>query len=403
MGTGIDAFDVVVAGGGPAGLMAAQTVAEAGYRVAVFERESAIGSPVHTSGAVSIDTMRDFGIPQELYHPLARLRICSQNETAEYEFPAHAGCVIDVRGVYEHLGCVAQAKGAVVRTGCSVLDVTTHDGAVTGCSVRDGGSERRLRAKIVVDATGYRAEVSRIAGLHPGFSRFGVGVEYEVLAPHCRQDELLLIVGNEYAPAGYAWVFPWGGARVRVGVGLLHSDTREDVRKMLARLMADLGKFGVDARDAATKETHFGLVPAVGLARKLAGDGVVAVGDAAGVATLIAGEGIRPSLISGRMAGRAIAGALRAKRADRRALVAYERQFRRRFAFDIKLGGVLNKQMASWSDRQWDERVRRLRKVSSAAMWSLLQSHFSSKELLRQFARSPRQWPQLVAAAFGRA
>jgi flavin-dependent dehydrogenase len=39
----MDDHDVVVAGGGPAGLSAARTAAEAGARVLLVERESAFG------------------------------------------------------------------------------------------------------------------------------------------------------------------------------------------------------------------------------------------------------------------------------------------------------------------------------------------------------------------------
>jgi digeranylgeranylglycerophospholipid reductase len=396
--------DVAVVGGGPAGTTAARVVAAAGLRVTVFEREPELGSPVHTSGALAVEVMRRFAVPAELYHPLPRLRLCSPNETAAFDFPEPVGCVIDVRGVYQHLGREAERAGARIETGAAVLQPLVTGGAVTGCRVRNGGVERDVAATIVVDASGYRAEPSRAAGLHPGFGRFGVGAEHELIAPRCRQDEALLLVGNRYAPAGYAWVLPWGNGRVRVGVGVLHSDTRADARKLLAALMADLASFGVDLAGHEVVETHFGLIPATGLARRLAGDGIVAAGDAGGVASLIVGEGIRLSMISGEMAGRAVVDALRRGRADAASLRPYDRAFRAQFARDLRIGASINRRIARWSDDRWDAAVRSVRDVPPAALAALLQSEFSLKDVAAWLVARPGNWPRLarwtLAAAY---
>ena len=393
-------LDVLVAGGGPAGLVAARVVAEAGRTVTVFEREAEIGTPVHTSGGLSIDVMRRFAIPAELYHPVSRLRLSSPNENAVVDFAEPVGCIIDVRGVYQHLAREAQRAGARIETGTAVVAPILEDGTVTGCRVRTGGVERDVPATIVVDASGYRADISRAAGLHPGFTRFGVGAEYEVVAPHCRQDEVVLIVGNRYAPAGYAWVFPWGRGRVRIGVGLLHTDTREDARKLITTFMDDLHRFGVDLRDHTITETHFGLIPAAGLAERLVGDGIVAVGDAAGVATLVVGEGIRPSMISGEMAGAAAVTALAQGRRDAASMRDYERRFRAAFGRDLRIGTAINRRMASWNDDDWDDKVRWLRTVPSRLLVAVLQSDFSPADVISWLLMRPRQWPRLARWTF---
>ena len=58
-----------------------------------------------------------------------------------------------------------------------------QDGVVTGVSTRSG----TLYSKVLIDATGYRSTLLKQAGLDPGMRRFGVGAEYDLLAPHCLQ------------------------------------------------------------------------------------------------------------------------------------------------------------------------------------------------------------------------
>ena len=66
--------------------------------------------------------------------------------------------------------------------------------------------------------------------------------------------------------------------------------------------MEDIHRFGVDLTGSEVREYHFGLSPSSGLASQFAGDRMMAVGDASGQATLVAGEGIRLSMQAGLMA-----------------------------------------------------------------------------------------------------
>ena len=97
-------------------------------------------------------------------------------------------------------------------------EAIVDNGFVTGVRTRSGN----LPAKLVIDATGHRSVLLKNAGLDPGFQRFGVGAEYDMYAPNCDENEAVLLVGDRVAPSGYAWVFPWGRHRVRVGVGIIH-------------------------------------------------------------------------------------------------------------------------------------------------------------------------------------
>jgi digeranylgeranylglycerophospholipid reductase len=140
--------------------------------------------------------------------------------------------VLDVTGTYQHFASQAEHAGADVRTGHQAIRFRhTRSGGVA--TVKTDEREIDLAYDVLVDASGYRAMASKGVGLHPGFTRFGVGAEIELIAPQCDMSEAVLIVGSRYAPSGYGWVFPWGDGRVRVGVGVHHADVRSDPRAHL--------------------------------------------------------------------------------------------------------------------------------------------------------------------------
>lgn len=392
MSTPLREVDLLVVGGGPAGLKTAEQVASRGHSVLVIESKKEIGSPVHTSGGSTPETMRRFKIPAELYHSLHTIRFQSLNEQVRFAYADPVGCIIDVTGVYQHLAAEARRAGAEVLTSHRLTAVSKDDrGFVTGGEVAGPEGRFPVRAKITIDATGYRAAVCKLAGLHPGFSRFGVGAEYELHAPHVNQDELLLIVGSRWAPAGYAWAFPWGGGRVRVGAGIRHPDVRTDPKELLQRVMDDAAELGLDLTDHQILDYHRGLIPSQGIPERLTADGLMVVGDAGGQATLVVGEGIRLALIAGEMAGNVASEALSEGRFDAERLAPYEHEFRRRYGRSLAVGGVINRMMSSFEDAEWDN-FKFLRTLPDAVLPSLLLSEYPLRKILRGYLTRPRSW-----------
>src|SRR6266540_2723847 len=58
--------DVAVIGAGPAGLLAARRLAEAGLDVSVLEEHPAVGRPTHCTGVISLETAALAKIPDEI-------------------------------------------------------------------------------------------------------------------------------------------------------------------------------------------------------------------------------------------------------------------------------------------------------------------------------------------------
>src|SRR5690348_3579787 len=146
-------WNVLIVGGGPAGLAAAEAAAVQGVRTLVLERQNEIGYPVHTSGGSWISDMRALSIPEHLYHPIQRVIFLSPRRELKLNYNPALACVVDVRGLYQYLGSRAIAAGAQVRVRHTVEQAMLDEGRVAGVVVKDHLGERHnLRAPITIDA-----------------------------------------------------------------------------------------------------------------------------------------------------------------------------------------------------------------------------------------------------------
>jgi digeranylgeranylglycerophospholipid reductase len=373
--------DVVIAGGGPAGLCAAQTIASRGCSVTVLEQGHEIGSPIRTSGGSFIAELRRLKVPETLWNPISRVRFHSANNSATYEYPQPALCVIDVRGVFQHLAERAIAAGANIRLSTSavapILAPSPNGNRVTGVRTRDTA----IDCRVLIDATGYRSTLLKQAGLDPGFRRFGVGAEYDMFAPNIDQSEAVLLVGDEIAPSGYGWVFPWGRNRVRVGVGIIHPDSSAKPDEYLDRFVAGLERFRVNLANAQPVEHHSGLIPSERFAKTFVGDGILGIGDSVGQASSLLGEGIRWAMRAGQMAGDVVASAIESGDTSREALLPFERAWRKEFGMDLRIAHRINQRIARWDSAKWDSRVELLKKLPPSDFAEALKTNLTGKWL----------------------
>ncbi len=391
-------YDVLIAGAGPAGLSAAISAASSGASVLVVEQNPEIGSPTRTSGGSFIRELVELGIPESLFHPIQRVRFLSPHRSAAFQYDQPVACIIDVRGVYQHLAIVAAKAGATIWLASKVLDVLRDGNRVTGVRVETRTKSRmEIGADVVIDATGYRGHLLRQAGLSPQIQRYGVGAEFDMFAPHCDEQEAVLAVGSEFAPAGYGWVFPWGEHRVRIGVGVIHPDDSTDPVKLLDSFVAAANRLGVNLTGAQPIEYHFGLIPS-DMAETFVGDGIVAVGDAAGHASTLVGEGIRWAIMAGRMAGSVAASAAKSGDVSARFLAQFQSEWLRQHGRNLRIANMINRKIAKWDDRKWDERTELLNLLTPQEFAAALQSDFSLGWALGVAWAHPR----LVKAGFGK-
>ncbi|MBE3559012.1 MAG: NAD(P)/FAD-dependent oxidoreductase [Ktedonobacteraceae bacterium] len=385
-----DIYDIVIAGGGPAGLAAAEAAAQRGARTLLLERHSEIGYPVHTSGGSWISDMRTLAVPEHLYHPIHHAIFLSPRREVHVHYDSAVACVVDVRGLYQHLAGRAVAAGAALRVRHTVEQALVEDGRLVGVTVKNHVGERQhVRAAVTIDASGVARHIDVRAAMGKAFRRYGYGAEYDMYAPAYPQDEVYLIMGRAFAPCGYAWVFPRGNGRVRLGVGVIRPDCDEDARVYLDALLRTIPQLTEKFKGASPVEYHTGLFPAEGPVARFSRDGLLLAGDAGGHGSSLVGEGIRFAIYAGQMAGTVAAEAIEAGDPSAAFLARFDRQWRARFGRDIEISHLINKRIVTYTDAQWDGLLDLLQRLTPAQVAQVLRGDFSAGLLLGILARNP--------------
>ncbi len=385
-----DDYNVLIVGGGPAGLAAAESAAKQGVHVLVLERQNEIGYPIHTSGGSWISDMKALSVPEQLYHPITNVVFLSPQREVSLHYNPAVACVVDVRGLYQHLAQRAITAGATLRMRHTVEQTLMEGDRIVGVTAKNHVGERvKLRSAVTIDASGFSRHVGVRAGMGAAFHRYGYGAEYDLYAHNYPQDELYLIMGSSFAPRGYAWVFPRGKGRVRLGVGVIHPDCDEDARTYLERIMHDIPQLSEKFKGASPIEYHTGLFPSEAPLERFSRDGLLLVGDAGGQGSTLVGEGIRFAIYSGQMGGQVAAEAVKAGDTSATFLARFDKQWRARFGRDMDIAYMINRRISTYNDLQWDSSLDLMQRLTPDQMAQALRGDFSAGLVMGILARNP--------------
>ena len=198
-------YDLVVVGGGPAGSSAAFAAAKNGIKVALIEKENSIAETVRTSGVTWIESIKEFGIPDNCYNPIKNFSFVSPNNEVTISDSIATAAVLDVRKTYRWLANEAEEVGADIFLKININEVIKNENNdIIGVKGTGPNGKITFHSKIVIDATGFTSVISKAMGFVTQWKRFGVGAEYEAIVENSDPDTWWLMVGQEYTPAGYA-------------------------------------------------------------------------------------------------------------------------------------------------------------------------------------------------------
>jgi thiamine thiazole synthase len=152
-------LDVAIAGGGPAGIVAAYYLARRGYKVALFERKLSLGGGMWGGGMM----FNEIVVQDAAKGILDEMGVQTEDAGGGYwrADAVHAVAAL----LYK-----ATSAGARFMNCISVEDVMLQGGRVTGLVIQWSPVEMTglhvdpltIRARVVVDATGHPAEIAKV-------------------------------------------------------------------------------------------------------------------------------------------------------------------------------------------------------------------------------------------------
>jgi len=288
--------DLLIVGGGFAGLAAAKAAAARGLSVRVVDAKPQIGSRLHTTGIFVKEAADLLDLPPELVNRVTGVRLYGPSrKPVDLAAPGYYFATTDTGAVLRWMAQEAERAGADVRVNAR-FDGAVVDGETV--VARIGGET--MRAHWMFGADGAKSPVAKAFGLGEN-TRFLTGAEREYEGFGSLDPSLLhCVLDSRTAPGYLGWAAAAPGF-VQVGLAVAHG-RKPDIAGLCAEMEE---RFGLNPD--AIVERRAGVIPSGGLVTPWARPHVTLIGDAAGWVSPATGGGIRLALELGRRAGQAIA------------------------------------------------------------------------------------------------
>jgi len=270
----------------------------------------------------------------ELEKRIEGIRIFSPDQNTVFTI-AHedfVGYLLNRRLFGQWLLGKALDKGAALMDSTQFLEPVIEKGFVTGISVKNSkGKTAELKSRVVVDASGFNAVIRHKLPLEMSIEREVANEDVEACYREIRQLKqetentkyCEIYLNQKVTPGGYTWIFPKGGAKVNVGVGICMRGKFPNPKKQFCKHILTKPLF--DGSLLLNGGAWFD--PTRRPLDNMVGNGVVIVGDAACLVNPIHGGGIGPSMLSGYYAGQVIAETLEKGNVAQKALWPYNRKY----------------------------------------------------------------------------
>jgi geranylgeranyl reductase family protein len=318
----VDACDVLVVGGGPAGSACAQALARAGRDVLLVDQHEFPREKVCGDGLIpdALAALRRLGVFDEVmtHAQPARHVACIGPRGGRIDVPG-ALAVLPRRILDDILRRSALAAGARWDAPARFEAPIEEGGRVVGAMLRTGHSARAVRARWTVLATGAVPQALIAAGMCERRVPSGVALRgYVRNAAMAGRIRALEIVWHWRLRPGYGWIFPCADGVFNIGVGMLNShrqiaagraamadvnlrttfsaftDVYAPARELMAGGELEGGLKGAPLRCALEGARY-------------ARPGLLVTGEAAGSTYSFSGEGIGKAMETGLLAAEAIA------------------------------------------------------------------------------------------------
>jgi len=330
-----DKYDIVIVGGGPAGLNAAFYAAQDNLDVAVMERSREIGIPIRCAEAVSKNALEEYSFIDDNFISTLINNvhfIAPNNELVEMKMDAQVGYILDRREYEQTLAKKAAEKSATICTRAHVRGVQQISSAPK-LIVDYAGQQKIVETKLLIAADGIESNIAPEFGIKTTLSMKNAEACYQMKLTNLEipENTLKFWFTNDIAPGGYIWAFPKGPHTANVGLGKgSKSDNSENTKQRLERFVKrQYPKSSILNTSAGGVSVSRGL-------DELVADHCLVAGDAARMINPLTGGGIATALWSGKKAGLIAKQAILDNNTSEKFLEKYEKAWKKEKEKDLK-------------------------------------------------------------------
>ncbi len=322
-------YDAIVVGAGPAGSSSAYELAFSGLTVllvdkAVFPRQKCCGGGVTVKASKFLgDVLQEAG-----EKTISNATFKSGRSTFLGRADGTVITTVSRQRLDHHMLLRAEKAGAYVLQGTGASALTPHADSVDVNTT--GGT---YRGRFIIGADGARGVVARSIGVRHQSGFAGIETEVAVDPQEARDWESTILVDLGWTAKGYAWLFPKKD-HFSLGIGCLVG-TAAGLKQKYWRFLNSL-----DLKNYRITDWSAGFIPMYTQRPTVTAGRIAIVGDAAGLADPLTGEGIGNAVLSAHMASEAVKDAIAHGHND---LSAYQKAVERDIVPDIEAARFLSR------------------------------------------------------------
>ena len=319
----MEKFDVIVAGAGTGGCLAAKTAAKAGLKTLLIDikNKKDIGKKI-CGDAIGKHHFNNLNLKEPTADQIERImegiQIHSPDKQTSYIVKGEQlyGYILNRHHFGQRLLKEAQDTGATLQDKTHVTQPIIEKGFIRGVHTKNQktGKKHTLQSPITIEATGFSATIRKKL---PSNIQIDTKINNKDVEACYREIRKLkqpppnpslcqIYITQKTTPGGYYWIFPEGGSKVNVGLGVAMTEKFPNPKNQLYNHILSQPMF----EGSSIVDGGAWYVPTRRPLDSMVGNGIIVVGDAACQVNPIHGGGMGPSMIGGMLAGETASEAL---------------------------------------------------------------------------------------------